>query len=67
MDEKASVDESLGSAGLCSDCLHARRVTTAKGSLFLLCKRSMFDPIYLKYPRLPVIECEGYEEVPPLH
>lgn len=64
MDEKTSVDESLGTAGLCSDCLHARRVTTGKESVFLLCKRSAIDPIYPKYPRLPVVECGGYEKVP---
>jgi len=47
--------------GLCADCLHARRVENAHGSVFILCKRSANDTAYPKYPRLPVLVCPGHE------
>jgi hypothetical protein len=47
-------------AGLCATCLQARRVETAKNSAFYLCQRSVTDPAFPKYPRLPVIQCTGY-------
>jgi len=46
--------------GLCRDCVHARRVQSNRGSLFLLCELSKSDPRFAKYPRLPVLECSGY-------
>jgi hypothetical protein len=49
-------------AGLCSDCVHARRVESARGSVFLLCELSANDPSFPKYPRLPVLSCPGYEK-----
>lgn len=48
-------------AGLCADCLHAKRIVSAKGSVFWLCGLSEQDPRFPKYPRLPVLACEGYE------
>ena len=47
---------------LCDSCLHARVIENARGSRFLLCRRSEADPRYRKYPRLPVVRCEGYEK-----
>jgi hypothetical protein len=47
--------------GLCLRCLHARRVTSGKGSTFWLCRRAEHDPKFEKYPRLPVITCPGFE------
>ena len=52
--------------GLCDDCRHARRVTTSRGSMFLLCGRSENDPAYPRYPRLPVLACRGHEPEGPL-
>lgn len=55
-------------ASLCSDCAHARRVESARGSVFFLCELSLSDPRFPKYPRLPVLSCRGYtkmEEQPP--
>ena len=46
--------------GLCAGCLYARRIESARGSLFYLCEKSAADPKYPKYPRLPVIRCTGY-------
>ncbi len=48
-------------AGLCALCVHARRVTSARGSTFVLCARSQNDAHYPKYPPLPVIRCVGHE------
>lgn len=48
-------------AGLCTDCLHARRVESARGSRFFLCELSASDPRFPKYPRLPVLSCSGYK------
>jgi GrpB-like predicted nucleotidyltransferase (UPF0157 family) len=46
--------------GLCADCLHARRLESARGSVFLLCNLSLTDARFPKYPRLPVLCCSGY-------
>jgi hypothetical protein len=50
--------------GLCSSCRHARTIESAKGSSFLLCLRSVTDPAFPKYPRLPVLACPGHEPTP---
>jgi len=36
-------------------------VRNTRGSEFSLCERSREDPDYPRYPRLPVVECRGYE------
>jgi GNAT superfamily N-acetyltransferase len=48
-------------AGLCASCRHVQRITSARGSHFYLCERSRTDPSYPRYPRLPVVDCAGYE------
>jgi hypothetical protein len=47
--------------GLCADCSFMRLIESARGSTFHLCGRSATDANYPKYPRLPVIQCAGYE------
>ncbi|PYT38444.1 MAG: hypothetical protein DMG45_23750 [Acidobacteria bacterium] len=49
-------------AGLCGDCVHSREVESARGSTFILCNLSLTDPRFPKYPRLPVLSCDGYKE-----
>jgi len=49
-----------GSAGLCADCMYARRVPNRRGSTFLLCGRAAHDPRFARYPALPVLRCAGY-------
>jgi hypothetical protein len=46
--------------GLCANCIHARRITSDRGSVFLLCELSKTDPHFEKYPQLPVLSCSGY-------
>jgi hypothetical protein len=48
--------------GLCSDCRHAQRIASSKGSQFLLCKFSKIDPSFPKYPPLPVLSCSAHEK-----
>lgn len=48
--------------GLCFYCLHARKIQSDRGSTFYRCKLSDTDPNFVKYPRLPVIRCNGYRE-----
>jgi hypothetical protein len=46
---------------LCELCRHVRRIESAKGSGFLLCRRSESEPRFPKYPPQPVVECGGFE------
>jgi hypothetical protein len=48
-------------AGLCDSCAFQRKVPNTRGSTFSLCSRSRKDPSYPRYPRLPVLDCAGYE------
>lgn len=48
-------------AGLCATCVHMQLIKSDRGSTFYLCKRSLSDLSFPKYPRLPVIQCRGYE------
>ncbi len=50
-------------AGSCSTCRYAELRSTAR-SFFVRCRRSEDDPKFAKYPRLPVIDCPGYEPLP---
>jgi hypothetical protein len=50
------------SVGLCASCQHMRRIKSDRGSVFYLCELSKVDPRFPKYPRLPVLSCEGYEK-----
>jgi hypothetical protein len=52
-------------AGLCTRCKHVKIITSAKGSVFLMCLRASTDRRFRKYPPLPVIECIGFEQVEP--
>ena len=58
---KGEISIEPGCAGLCTNCRHARRVQSDRGSVFYLCERSLTDPAYAKYPRLPVLRCAGYQ------
>jgi len=51
-------------AGLCNLCAHQRVVGNTRGSVFSMCERGVRTgekDQYPKYPRLPVLECPGYE------
>ena len=39
-----------------------RLIKSDRQSKFYLCERSATDPSFPKYPRLPVLQCGGYEK-----
>ncbi len=45
---------------LCESCRHVREVRTAR-SRFLLCELSLTLAQFPKYPRQPVLRCDGYQ------
>jgi len=51
--------------GLCRDCQHSRRIESDRGSIFFRCELSLQDARFPKYPRLPVLQCSGYQPVSP--
>ena len=52
-------------AGLCDTCRYQRIVRNTRGSSFSLCERSRTDDAFPRYPRLPVVQCAGYEKRAP--
>jgi len=51
--------------GLCALCRHQRVVGNTRGSTFSLCERSRTDSTFPKYPRVPVMNCRGWERREP--
>jgi hypothetical protein len=49
--------------GLCLDCRHARLNETRRGTAYLRCGRSAWDERLVRYPRLPVLDCAGFDAV----
>lgn len=48
--------------GLCATCVHQRIVRSGRGSVFSMCLLSKSDDAYPKYPRVPVIACDGHSD-----
>ncbi len=46
--------------GLCASCVNAQQTGNRRGSEFILCTLSVTDPLYPRYPRLPVLSCDGH-------
>ncbi len=51
-------------AGLCRECRHRRTICSDHGSVFYMCGRAANDSRFPRYPRLPVLECTGFEMEP---
>ncbi len=51
--------------GECGTCRQAHLVRSARGAVFILCRRSRTDASYPKYPALPRWRCPGYDPEPP--
>jgi hypothetical protein len=58
--EPPSAGRTPNSVGLCARCVHARAITSSRGSVFQLCRLSEVDARFPKYPRLPVLQCPGF-------
>ena len=56
-------DEGGARIGLCADCQHMRLIKSDRGSVFYFCQLSASDARFPKYPRLPVLQCAGYEQI----
>ena len=54
------VEHDSGAVGLCADCRHARVVETPR-SRFWMCGRAASDARFARYPRLPMLDCPGFE------
>jgi hypothetical protein len=50
-------------AGLCARCTHVQIVVSARGSRFYLCRMSLVDPSFPRYPQIPVLACRGFTPV----
>ena len=48
-------------AGLCDGCANQKVVTSQKGTTFSFCELSKWDLRFPKYPRIPVLNCAGFE------
>ena len=48
-------------AGLCGGCAHAIVRPTRRGTVYLRCALAAVDDRFAKYPRLPVVRCDGYQ------
>jgi len=59
-------DELRLTVGLCADCAHSAKITSDRGSVFYRCELSLTDSRFVKYPRLPVLSCPGYAQIPVL-
>jgi len=60
MAEKQGAEKHNPAAGLCADCDYARRIESARNSVFIFCNLSLTDAHFPKYPRLPVLSCSGF-------
>ena len=58
MKDRFHPDSSIGE---CSMCVHCRRITSPRGSLFFMCQRAETDERFVRYPALPVWNCPGFD------
>jgi len=57
-------DPEKSRVGLCYRCVHSKVITSDRGSRFYFCQLSAKYPeTFPKYPRLPVLDCPGYERI----
>lgn len=58
-----SVPDLAVNAGECGRCRHVRMVGNDRGASFYLCQRAADDDRFPRYPRLPMHDCPGYEQI----
>lgn len=49
--------------GLCGTCASMRDVVNENGHHYFLCNLSKMDVRYPKYPKLPMVNCDGYKKI----
>ena len=52
-------------AGLCARCRHVQIIVSDRGSRFYLCRMSLVDPSFPRYPPIPVVACRGFTPAAP--
>ena len=57
---KLAINADTSHIGLCLNCEYANHVEPKESSVYFSCPRSLTDPTFPKYPRLPVLRCSGY-------
>lgn len=62
--DSAGQESVLAMAGLCAECGHVLVRPTHKGTIYLRCGLAATDPRFPRYPRLPVLQCDGF--TPPI-
>jgi hypothetical protein len=60
MDDSRGPGQPPATESLCRGCAHVQLITSDKGSTFLLCRLSLSDKRFAKYPPQPVVACAGY-------
>lgn len=58
MEERADAAK----AGLCASCKQVQVNKSDRGPVYYFCRLSASDARFPKYPRLPMVTCEGYEK-----
>ncbi len=48
--------------GLCGHCAFVHMNRTRRATTYFRCTRAAWDERLVKYPRLPVTSCVGYQE-----
>jgi hypothetical protein len=59
--EEREVKQRRAEIGLCLGCVHHALIVSKNGSEFHLCEKNKEDSSFHKYPRLPVLNCKGYQ------
>jgi hypothetical protein len=57
---RRSPEGAQAGAGLCASCVHAKVITSSRGSAFVLCQLSGADQEFPRYPVLPMRACRGH-------
>lgn len=60
-DDSTRDERELATVGLCAGCVNAHVIENRRGSRFYRCRLAEVDPAFARYPRLPVLECRGFE------
>jgi hypothetical protein len=61
MNDRPPQRQVVNAAGLCHSCVHMQLVPSPRGSTFYLCRLSLSDPRFARYPPIPVLACAGFQ------
>ena len=61
MEQVPGVSVDPKSVGLCLDCANVKVIRSDRGPVYYLCGLAATNPLFRKYPPLPVITCSGYQ------